>query len=293
MSSVSIHNNGFDPVHFVSEIPLVQEGAASLGPPVETWLPLARPLRGLRRRAGWAWAPHPTLVGPGVETEEALAKVCGRSHTCVVVRQNHESRRVVVPSSGCRSARAAAAAGEAIPRRSLTGAARDLASVAGRSPLSSHFLCLQGSHFKDLPKAHTAREGALNGMTFYVGLQAEDGHWAGDYGGPLFLLPGRRVLPRPVGEPPGASPGPRADAGGEGASRCRRELTGEAGEGCRCPGCPAFCQGKRVPRGRGGVAGAPGQSSRGASGLCQGAGGGRSAVWGSVLCWQLWPGNSP
>ncbi|XP_075463510.1 lanosterol synthase isoform X2 [Ascaphus truei] len=27
-------------------------------------------------------------------------------------------------------------------------------------------------------------------MKFYAALQAEDGHWAGDYGGPLFLLPG-------------------------------------------------------------------------------------------------------
>uniref|UniRef100_A0A674P5R5 Terpene cyclase/mutase family member n=1 Tax=Takifugu rubripes TaxID=31033 RepID=A0A674P5R5_TAKRU len=27
-------------------------------------------------------------------------------------------------------------------------------------------------------------------MSFYSHLQAEDGHWAGDYGGPLFLLPG-------------------------------------------------------------------------------------------------------
>lgn len=51
-----------------------------------------------------------------------------------------------------------------------------------------------------MSKANTAHEGALNGMTFYMGLQAEDGHWAGDYGGPLFLLPGRRVLPWPVGE---------------------------------------------------------------------------------------------
>lgn len=30
----------------------------------------------------------------------------------------------------------------------------------------------------------------MKGMTFYSRLQAEDGHWAGDYGGPLFLLPG-------------------------------------------------------------------------------------------------------
>ncbi|XP_039078069.1 lanosterol synthase isoform X2 [Hyaena hyaena] len=57
--------------------------------------------------------------------------------------------------------------------------------------LEAHSLGLDTtSYFKDLPKAYTAREGALNGMTFYVGLQAEDGHWAGDYGGPLFLLPG-------------------------------------------------------------------------------------------------------
>lgn len=68
-------------------------------------------------------------------------------------------------------------------------------------PLRSHlFSPLQGSYFKALPKAHTAHEGALNGITFYMGLQAEDGHWAGDYGGPLFLLPGRRVLSWPVGE---------------------------------------------------------------------------------------------
>ncbi|XP_058517511.1 lanosterol synthase isoform X2 [Ochotona princeps] len=61
------------------------------------------------------------------------------------------------------------------------------------------------SYFKDLPKAYTALQGALNGITFYVGLQAEDGHWAGDYGGPLFLLPGLLItcytarIPLPAG----------------------------------------------------------------------------------------------
>lgn len=30
----------------------------------------------------------------------------------------------------------------------------------------------------------------MKGMKFYSRLQTEDGHWAGDYGGPLFLLPG-------------------------------------------------------------------------------------------------------
>ncbi|XP_047702930.1 lanosterol synthase isoform X2 [Prionailurus viverrinus] len=61
----------------------------------------------------------------------------------------------------------------------------------GQTRLEAHSLGLDPTgYFKDLPKACTAHEGALNGMTFYVGLQAEDGHWAGDYGGPLFLLPG-------------------------------------------------------------------------------------------------------
>lgn len=79
---------------------------------------------------------------------------------------------------------------------------------AGRAQtgLEAHALGLDTkNYFKDLPKAHTACEGALNGMTFYVGLQAEDGHWTGDYGGPLFLLPGLLItchvarIPLPAG----------------------------------------------------------------------------------------------
>ncbi|XP_075139940.1 lanosterol synthase isoform X2 [Leptodactylus fuscus] len=49
---------------------------------------------------------------------------------------------------------------------------------------------MQSEFLKDLPKAHNAHDGAENGMSFYSALQAEDGHWAGDYGGPLFLMPG-------------------------------------------------------------------------------------------------------
>ncbi|XP_044888607.1 lanosterol synthase-like isoform X2 [Mauremys mutica] len=60
-----------------------------------------------------------------------------------------------------------------------------------QSGLEAHCLGLDTSKFfKALPQACTAQEAALNGMKFYSGLQAEDGHWAGDYGGPLFLLPG-------------------------------------------------------------------------------------------------------
>ncbi|XP_036098773.1 lanosterol synthase isoform X1 [Molossus molossus] len=75
-----------------------------------------------------------------------------------------------------------------------------------QTALEAHSVGLDtGNYFKDLPKAHTAHEGALNGMTFYMGLQAEDGHWAGDYGGPLFLLPGLLItcyvahIPLPAG----------------------------------------------------------------------------------------------
>lgn len=48
----------------------------------------------------------------------------------------------------------------------------------------------QGQFISASPAAHTAVEAALKGMDFYSRLQAEDGHWTGDYGGPLFLLPG-------------------------------------------------------------------------------------------------------
>ena len=41
-----------------------------------------------------------------------------------------------------------------------------------------------------LPRPSTAQEAAKNGMEFYSQLQMEDGHWAGDYGGPLFLMAG-------------------------------------------------------------------------------------------------------
>ncbi|XP_062972140.1 lanosterol synthase [Elgaria multicarinata webbii] len=59
------------------------------------------------------------------------------------------------------------------------------------SGLEAHSLGLDTSKiFPVLPKACTAQEAAINGVSFYSGLQAEDGHWAGDYGGPLFLLPG-------------------------------------------------------------------------------------------------------
>lgn len=56
--------------------------------------------------------------------------------------------------------------------------------------ISNHPFSPQSKFVSGSPAAHTAVDAALKGMHFYSHLQAEDGHWAGDYGGPLFLLPG-------------------------------------------------------------------------------------------------------
>jgi lanosterol synthase len=42
----------------------------------------------------------------------------------------------------------------------------------------------------DLPKAKDPLSAARNGYNFYKHLQSHDGHWPGEYGGPMFLLPG-------------------------------------------------------------------------------------------------------
>ncbi|KAF8899617.1 terpenoid cyclases/protein prenyltransferase alpha-alpha toroid [Gymnopilus junonius] len=42
----------------------------------------------------------------------------------------------------------------------------------------------------DLPAAKDPLEAARNGYKYYKNLQSHDGHWPGEYGGPMFLLPG-------------------------------------------------------------------------------------------------------
>lgn len=59
----------------------------------------------------------------------------------------------------------------------------------------NQLISLQSKFVPGSPAAHTAVDAALKGMNFYRHLQAEDGHWAGDYGGPLFLLPGKAKSP--------------------------------------------------------------------------------------------------
>ncbi|VDC00966.1 unnamed protein product [Peniophora sp. CBMAI 1063] len=48
----------------------------------------------------------------------------------------------------------------------------------------------QALNLPSLPKARTPLDAARNGYDFYKHLQANDGHWAGEYGGPMFLVPG-------------------------------------------------------------------------------------------------------
>ncbi|KAF9578641.1 Lanosterol synthase (Oxidosqualene--lanosterol cyclase), partial [Lunasporangiospora selenospora] len=43
---------------------------------------------------------------------------------------------------------------------------------------------------KDFPKAKTALESARNGFKFFQRIQNEEGFWSGEYGGPMFLIPG-------------------------------------------------------------------------------------------------------
>jgi hypothetical protein len=48
----------------------------------------------------------------------------------------------------------------------------------------------KGSRPDTTSSPSTAREAARKGLEYYQMLQCEDGHWAGDYGGPMFLMPG-------------------------------------------------------------------------------------------------------
>lgn len=68
--------------------------------------------------------------------------------------------------------------------------------VNNKIPFISFGGCSLSSQSEFAPASADAQsvvEAVMKGMKFYVGLQAEDGHWAGDYGGPLFLLPGLTV----------------------------------------------------------------------------------------------------
>eukprot|EP00667_Euglena_gracilis_P002199 EG_transcript_2200 len=87
----------------------------------------------------------------------------------------------------------------------------DFAFEPNRNPNSADLLfrCGKVSEWlaqgKPLPdvnkKPATAGEAAQKGLEFYQMLQCEDGHWAGDYGGPHFLMPGLVVAWYMMGRP--------------------------------------------------------------------------------------------
>ncbi|KXS11604.1 terpene synthase [Gonapodya prolifera JEL478] len=54
---------------------------------------------------------------------------------------------------------------------------------------------------KKLPAATTPEQAARNGFEFYKELQCDSGHWAGEYGGPMFLIPGLCVAMYITGTP--------------------------------------------------------------------------------------------
>lgn len=51
------------------------------------------------------------------------------------------------------------------------------------------------------PEAQKVTDALIKGMNYFSCLQSEDGHWPGDYGGPLFLLPGLLIASYISGTP--------------------------------------------------------------------------------------------
>jgi lanosterol synthase len=59
-----------------------------------------------------------------------------------------------------------------------------------RKQMISNYIAKGGTLPDCQSKARTVKEAARKAVHFYSMLQCEDGHWAGDYGGPHFLMPG-------------------------------------------------------------------------------------------------------
>lgn len=68
--------------------------------------------------------------------------------------------------------------------------ASDRVFRTGRQPVAA----VDESAFDTSVPADAARLAFEKGTAYYLGLQEPDGHWAGDYGGPHFLLPGMVIV---------------------------------------------------------------------------------------------------
>mmetsp|Transcript_18558 Transcript_18558/g.52140 ORF Transcript_18558/g.52140 Transcript_18558/m.52140 type:complete len:764 (-) Transcript_18558:390-2681(-) len=60
-------------------------------------------------------------------------------------------------------------------------------------PAAPHALPSDPLPADDPPSAERVAQHLKGAISFYEGLQQEDGHWPGDYGGPMFLLPGMLI----------------------------------------------------------------------------------------------------
>ena len=54
----------------------------------------------------------------------------------------------------------------------------------------SELTSAMAQNLPELSTPETPLDAARNGYEFYKHLQSHDGHWAGEYGGPMFLMPG-------------------------------------------------------------------------------------------------------
>lgn len=56
------------------------------------------------------------------------------------------------------------------------------------------FRLIKDGDFPELPKPANIKDHLANAMEFYKNLQTADGHWSGDYSGPLFLMAGIDIV---------------------------------------------------------------------------------------------------
>ena len=70
-----------------------------------------------------------------------------------------------------------------------------------RKQMISNYIAKGGDLPDSKTKPKTVKEAARKAVHFYSMLQCDDGHWAGDYGGPHFLMPGLIIAWYVMGKP--------------------------------------------------------------------------------------------
>uniref|UniRef100_A0A7S1KRP6 Terpene cyclase/mutase family member n=1 Tax=Percolomonas cosmopolitus TaxID=63605 RepID=A0A7S1KRP6_9EUKA len=68
-----------------------------------------------------------------------------------------------------------------------------------QTSIEKHFLTKKSNdtnptYENEEPLFHSLKESLVQAMNFYTKIQTSDGHWGGDYGGPMFLLPGLLIV---------------------------------------------------------------------------------------------------